>query len=227
MSQTYCLKVTGDWACFSRPDLKTERFSYPVITPSAARAIYEAVFWKPPVRWVITRIEVLKPIQYETVRRNEVDRIAGNPTRQAMAGGTTTAMALYVEDNRQQRAANILRDVAYRLYADMQIDARQLKPDETVTKYRQMFERRAGKGQCFNQPYLGCREFSACFELVSATPRPEDTPEPPIQHTEALGWMLYDLDFSNPANIQPMFYNPVMTNGSILVPAPDSPEVKR
>lgn len=202
----FCLEVCGDLACFTRPEMKVERVSYDVITPSAARAIFDAILWKPAIFWQITRIEVLNPIRWTSVRRNEVAKVASPRTE-----------SVFIEDDRQQRAGLLLRDVKYRLHAYFEY----IKPDESEAKYAAMFERRARKGQCFNQPYLGCREFSCSFRLVD---REENIPAP-IQKDQDLGWMLYDMDFSDPENIKPMFYRPVMNKGVIDVPQRNSPEV--
>lgn len=215
----YCLEVSGDYACFTRPEMKVERVSYDVITPSAARAIFEAILFKkaddkPAVRWHIRRIEVLKPIQWINLRRNELGAvISTRNVTQAMKSGEP--LALNIEDERQQRAGLFLRDVAYRLHADLEVFA------EPAAKYHAMFERRAGKGQCFNQPYLGCREFACNFRLVDAKEAVE-----PITQDKELGWMLYDMDYSNSANPTPRFFNAEMKQGIVDVPDWDSEEVR-
>lgn len=218
----YVLEVRGDWACFTRPEMKVERVSYDVITPSAARAIFEAIFWKPAIRWRTTRIEVLNPIRWTNLRRNEVASVV--PTRnvqQAMNAGHG-ALALYVDDDRQQRAALLLRDVAYRLHADL-IVGNDRADTEPPAKFFEMFERRARRGQCVNQPYLGCREFAARWRLVddlAADPLP-------INETRDLGWMLHDLDFTNAADPQPRFFRAQMNAGVIEVPPFEGREVAR
>ena len=221
----YCLEVWGDMACFTRPELKVERVSYDVITPSAARAIFEAIFWKPAIHWQITKIEVLKPIKWTSVRRNEV-------------GAVTGKSVIYIEDKRQQKNSLLLKNVRYRIWAKMEfrsVSKRKVEgdlflhepgKDENPMKYYQMFERRASKGQCFNQPYLGTREFSASFRLVN----PDDEAlTPPISEeqggTKDLGIMLYDMDFADKKNIQPMFYRPQMKDGVIIVPPINSEEI--
>ena len=234
----FCLEVSGEFACFTRPEMKVERVSYDVITPSAARAIFDAILWKPAISWQIKKIEVLAPVRWASVRRNEVGKVA------SPSGG-----GILIEDVRQQRAGLILRDVKYRITAEFKfippekrgkvanpvpewlidkVEAEELrKPDErndeTEAKYAAMFERRARKGQCFNQPYLGCREFSCSFRLVD----PVAEPAAPIAESRDFGWMLYDLDFSNPKDIKPMFFRPEMKNGVINVPDPDSEEVRK
>ena len=229
----FCLEVSGPFACFTRPEMKVERVSYDVITPSAARAIFYSILWKPAIFWNIRRIDVLAPIKWMSVRRNEVAAVAS--PRKA---------CIYVEDNRQQRAGLFLRDVRYRLYGDFDFippdkrmksvnslpegmlsaeDATDIKKDESPAKYAAMFERRARKGQCFNQPYLGCREFSADFRLVN----PETEPAEPVQESRDLGWMLYDMDFSDPTDPRPLFFNARMENGVIRVPSRDNKEEVR
>lgn len=218
----FVLEVRGDWACFTRPEMKVERVSYDMITPSAARAVFEAIFYKPAVRWVVRRIEVLSPIRWMNLRRNEVASVV--PTRnvqQAMKQGTGE-LALYVDEDRQQRAALLLRDAAWRLHADLVVRPDRDDP-EAPAKFFAMFERRARKGQCVNQPYLGCREFAARWRLVN-----DLAAEPaPIAETRDLGWMLHDLDFTNPADPQPRFFRAQMTAGVVEVPPFDAQEVVR
>lgn len=223
----YCLEVWGDMACFTRPELKVERVSYDVITPSAARAIFEAIFWKPAIHWQITKIEVLNPITWTSVRRNEVGAVAGKTP-------------IYIEDKRQQKNSLLLKDVRYRIWAKMEYrsvakrmaegDLFTHEPgnDENPMKYYQMFERRASKGQCFNQPYLGTREFSAAFRLVdtvSETLTPALSPEQGGDRD--LGIMLYDMDFTDKNDIQAMFYRAEMKHGVIIVPPLNSEEFLR
>lgn len=218
----FCIEVWGDMACFTRPEFKVERVSYDVITPSAARAIFEAIFWKPAIRWEITKIEVLKPIKWVSIRRNEVGAIAS----------TRSMTPIYIEDKRQQRNSLILKDVRYRLHARMiyipvakrQEMHRLPGSDENPMKYYEMFERRASKGQCFNQPYLGTREFVADFMLVYDT---DNCQYQPIPESRDLELMFYDMDFSNPNNTIPMFFRAMMNNGTIIVPHRDSEEILR
>jgi CRISPR-associated protein Cas5d len=189
----YCLEVAGNFACFTRPEMKVERVSYDVITPSVARAIFEAIFWKPAIRWHMRKIEVLKPICWINLRRNEVGAVMSVRNVQTAMNNGDTVLALNIEDERQQRAGLFLRDVAYRLHADLEV--RTDRADQSPSaKYWSMFERRAEAGQCINQPYLGCREFTAHFRYI-ADPQIEP---PPIPESRDLGWMLHDLDFSNP-----------------------------
>lgn len=223
MPVNFCLEVRGEFACFTRPEMKVERVSYDVITPSSARAIFEAVFWKPAIRWQITQIDVLNPIKWISVRRNEVGKIFTAPTAKQMKGESDEPMGLYVEDERQQRAGLFLRDVKYRIHADLHFDQSK-DPSADYGKYAAMFERCAGKGQCFNQPYLGNREFSCAFRLIDkATITSEQSA---IAQDKPLGWMLYDLDYSDANNPMPRFFNAEMKQGVVNVPAWDSEEVR-
>lgn len=216
----FCIEVTGDFACFTRPEMKVERVSYDVITPSAARAIFEAILWKPAIEWHIHKIEVLKPVRWVNIRRNEVGAVlpVGNIGK-AMRGGALPA--LYIEEARQQRAGLFLRDVTYRLHGSLSLTEKAGASDNAA-KFVDMFKRRAKKGQCFNQPYLGCREFSCHFRLVEDIEQEAAA----IDENRTLGWMLYDMDYQNPADPTPLFFNAVMENGVIEVPARHSEEVR-
>ncbi len=208
----FCLEVWGPLACFTRPELKVERVSYDIITPSAARAVFEAIFWKPAIHWQVTRIEVLNDIQWISVRRNEVGAVAGKSP-------------IFIEDKRQQKNSLMLRDVHYRIWAKLEFIPKWKRKDENPGKYNAMFERRASKGQCFTQPYLGTRECSASFRLVNPE---KDIMEAPISESRDLGIMLYDMDFDkDPKNPPAMFYRARMENGLIIVPPISSKEVLR
>lgn len=244
--KTHCLEVSGKYALFTRPEMKVERTSYDVITPSAARAIFDAILWKPAIRWQITRIEVCHPIRWISIRRNEVGAVAsaGN-IRQAMNTGSGR-LGLYVEDERQQRAALMLKDVKYRLHARFErVDASTHRPNfprlvghfdepddarepESDAKYAAMFERRARKGQCFNQPYLGTRECDCRFRLIDTDTEPFEPPPELAGQSIDLGWTLYDMDFGAPPydSPRPLFYRPVLRDGAIIVPNRDSEEVR-
>lgn len=200
---TFCLTVWGDYACFTRPEMKAERVSYDIMTPSAARAVMEAVFWKPAFRWEIAAIEVLNPIRWANIRRNELGGVASYRTSNSKQAD------IFIEDDRQQRAATILRDVKYRIYA-RQIMTNKAGPDDSQKKLEEMFLRRAKKGQCIMQPYLGCREFSAFFQLEENN----DNKEPALAQNADFGYMLHDMDFSQspPA---PKFFRAIMENGRI------------
>lgn len=208
--QSHCLEVRGDYACFTRPEMKVERVSYDFITPSAARAVFEAILWKPEIRWRVERIEILAPVRWISVRRNEVGAVISTRNVQSAMQGGAVSLGLYVEDERQQRAGLFLRDVAYRLHARME----PVKGEALANpaKYAEMFTRRAAKGQCVNQPYLGCREFDARFRLVTT---PHGEPEPLASLDGDFGWMLYDMDFSRPADPRPMFFRAQVTRGVV------------
>jgi CRISPR-associated protein Cas5d len=210
------LLVWGDYACFTRPEMKVERVSYDVMTPSAARAALEAIYWKPAIRWVVDRIHVLKPIRFMNIRRNEVaGKIPlGNITK-AMNGGSSK-LSLFIEDDRQQRAGLILRDVLYGIEAHFEYVGEEDKSDG---KHLDMFNRRAKAGQCFTQPYLGCREFSANFKLA------DDFPPSPFRGETDLGWMLHDIDFAN--DMEARFFKAKMVDGVIDVPPFESKGVRR
>lgn len=217
----YCLEVSGDYACFTRPEMKVERVSYDVITPSAARAVFEAILWKPTIRWHVRKVEVLKPVRWMNLRRNEVASVVSvSNVKSAMKKGTGD-LGLYIEDDRQQRAGLFLRDVAYRLHGDLEFIPEK-DPGEKSAKYESMFERRAQKGQCVNQPYLGCREFAAHFRLVE-DPTKEAAP---IGMDEKLGYMLHDLDFTNPNDPQPKFFRAEVKGGVMEVPELDHNTVR-
>jgi CRISPR-associated protein Cas5d len=215
-NKTFCIEVVGDYACFTRPEMKVERVSYDVPTPSAARGVFTAIFWKPAIRWHVTQIDVLKPIRWISLRRNEVSSVA-----------TAGSEGILVEDDRTQRAGLFLRKVAYRFHAELEfVNTESKEKDENPGKYHGIFERRASKGQCFYQPYLGCREFSCDFRLVENLDE-EALQKPAIDETRDLGFMLYDMDFSDEKNPKPMFYRPKMDKGVILVPPKDSEEVRK
>ncbi len=219
--RTYCLELSGPYACFTRPEMKVERVSYDVMTPSAARACFEAILWKPAIRWHVRRIEVLRPVRWINLRRNEVASVVSTRNVEAAMKAGKGELGLCIEDDRQQRAGLFLRDVAYRVHADLEF-LPQRDPQANAAKYQQMFERRAGKGQCVNQPYLGCREFAAAFRLIE---RPEGEP-PALAETRELGFMLHDLDFSNPVDPQPRFFRARMEEGVVKVPDWNSAEVR-
>ncbi len=251
----FCLEVWGDYACFTRPELKVERVSYDVPTPSAVRAVFESILWKPAIRWHPIKIEILNPIKWTSVRKNEIGVVAsGN--------------VIYIDDvdkegklkNRQQRAGYFLKDVKYRFFAILeyipiaernnynyksipdfliepeekefylkelkawQDQADLYRKDETPGKYLAIFERRALKGQCFNQPYLGTREFSCDFKLIKDF---ETNPAKTINETRDLGFMLYDMDFSSLEDPKPMFFKAKIENGIVNIPPIISEEVRK
>lgn len=208
------LKAWGDYACFTRPEMKVERVSYDVMTPSAARGILESVYFKPEMRYIVDEIDVMKSIQFTTIRRNEVSEIISlNKLKSAITEGT-----LYLDANekRQQRSSLILKDVCYLIKAHIELTSK--AEDQNKIKHYEIFKRRAKNGQCFIQPYLGCKEFSAHFEWI------EDMIEKPIKETKDLSYMLYDIDFNH--NMQPIFFRAQMINGIIKMP-PELSEVNK
>lgn len=220
--QGFCLDVRGDFACFTRPEMKAERVSYDVITPSAARAIFESICWKPAIRWQVQKVEVLNPIRWFSLRRNEVGSVVSSRSVETAMRSGSGALALYADEDRQQRAGLFLRDVRYRLHARFEL-TREAGASDNPGKFADMFRRRALRGQCVNQPYLGCREFSAQVRLV------EDIAAEPaaLDENRELGWILYDLDFANPGEPAPRFFKAALQQGVMQVPAWDSPEVRQ
>ena len=221
-----CLRVWGERACFTRPEMKVERVSYDVMTPSAARGVLEAILWKPQMRWIVERIDVLQPIRRASVRRNEVGvegvghKISVENVLAAMAG---RSIALGIdadhESARQQRSAVILRDVDYLIHAWIGLTERG-GPNDTLMKFVEMFRRRVASGQCFHRPYLGTREFAAEFALVG------DNPPQPIAEDRELGWMLYDIDYSG-AQPMPLFFEARLQAGTLFLPDPNSPGLRQ
>ena len=211
------LHVWGDRACFTRPEMKVERVSYDVITPSSARGILEAVHWKPAIRWAVDRIHVLKPIRFQSIRRNEVGaKISTAVAERAMRARSTAGLGLVVEDHRQQRAATMLVDVAYVIEAHFEMTGK-AAADDTPAKHVSMFNRRAANGQCFHRPYLGTREFPAEFALVPEGALLPESELPADQRDRDLGWMLHELDFSDPANVRSRFFRARLTDGMLDV----------
>lgn len=218
------LHIWGDYACFTRPEMKVERVSYDVMTPSAARGILAAVHWKPAIRWVIDRIHVLKPIRFESVRRNELgSKISASKVSGAMRRKSVEDLYALIEDDRQQRAATVLKDVAYVIEAHAVLTAR-AGESETIAKHIEMFKRRATKGQCFQQPCMGVREFPAHFAWVDEDSLPKSE-LPENERDRDLGWMLHDIDFDG-SNL-PHFFRAEMKNGVVEVPSFFAEEVKK
>jgi len=214
------LRVWGEYACFTRPEMKVERVSYDVITPSAARGILEAIHWKPAIRWVIDKIHVLRPIRFDNIRRNEVDGKIPKPNPKTVMRDEKRLFYL-VDDgsNRQQRATTLLRDVEYVIEAHFELTDK-AGDDDNVGKHLDIFNRRARKGQFFHQPCLGCREFPASFEVVN-----DEIPASCYAgQSKELGYMLLDIDFAD--NMNPLFFRAVMEDGVIQPPSPFSAEVR-
>jgi len=214
------LRVWGDYACFTRPEMKVERVSYDVMTPSAARGILEAIHWKPAIRWVIDSIHVLRPIKFDNVRRNEVSSKIPKPNPDTvMRDGKPLYFLVDEGNNRQQRATTLLRNVEYVIEAHFELTDK-AGPEDNEGKHLSIFNRRAQNGQVFHQPCLGCREFPASFELVA-----DGMPASPYAgETKELGYMLLDIDFAN--EMTPLFFRATMKDGIIQPPSPLSPEVR-
>lgn len=224
------LHIWGEYACFTRPEMKVERVSYDVITPSAARGILSAIHWKPAMNWVIDKIHVLNPIRFESVRRNELGgKISASSVNGAIKRKSVQGLYTLIEDDRQQRAATVLKDVAYIIEAHIQLNhafiAQSERPEEeNIAKHLEMFKRRARHGQCFQQPCMGVREFPANFALIE-----EGEPLPASQLAENernrdLGWMLHDIDFAH--GNTPHFFRAEMKEGIITIPPFRAEEVK-
>ena len=245
MSKGIKLHVWGDYALFTRPEMKVERVSYEVMTPSAARNILSAIYWKPQIAWVVDRIRVLKPIVFSSVRRNEVASKAVTPSAAVICGEEMAVIGLCPEDDRQQRASLVLRDVAYVIEGHFNVVERTLEaggpdmPEEVcAAKHISMFNRRAASGQAFHQPYLGCREFPAHFALIA-----DGDPLPPCelpadQRNKDFGWMFHDFIYredpkgkiieSNKGRkltAEPRFFHAMARDGIIDIPAIDGKEV--
>jgi len=213
------LRVWGDYACFTRPEMKVERVSYDVMTPSAARGILEAIHWKPAIRWVVDRIHVLRPIRFDNVRRNEVSSKIPKPNPETVMRDRKPLYFL-VDDgsNRQQRASTLLRNVEYVIEAHFELTEKASSTDNEG-KHLDIFNRRARTGQFFHQPCLGCREFPASFELLEG-----EVPQSCYAgENRELGYMLLDIDFAN--DMTPLFFKAVMQDGIIVPPSPLSAEV--
>lgn len=217
MSYGIRLKVWGDYALFTRPELKVERLTYDVMTPSAARGVLEAVHWKPAIRWVIDAIHVLNPIRHQSIRRNEVGhKAAAGSIKRAMNRGDLEGLGILVDEDRQQRASTVLVKPAYLIEAHFEMTAK-AGAEDNAGKHLDIFNRRAQKGQCFHQPCLGTREFAAHFEWVAL-----DAVLPKaIAETRDLGLMLWDIDHAQ-ASRPSLFFRAKLMNGVMQVPRPDT-----
>lgn len=210
MSYGLQVEVQGDYALFSRPELKVERVSYDVITPSAARGLIEAIYWHPGFNVLIDRIHVMNPIRFTNIRRNEVKSKAAASAVQSMMTGTGPAPMICTSADIQQRASMLLRDVHYVIDAHFELTDR-ATPSDNEGKFKDIFRRRLEKGQCFHQPCFGCREFPAKFRAWQGGPVPTNG------ETRDLGIMLFDMDYSNPRSIQPTFFHAELKNGVMEV----------
>ena len=201
------MEVWGPMACFTRPEMKTERVSYDVPTPGAVRGMIESVFFHPGLRWVPDRIWVLNRIQFMNVRRNEVkSKVLASAVLQEANGGK--AGAIFTSEDIQQRAAMLLKDVHYVFEAHFEM-TEQANPSDNHGKFQDIVKRRLRRGACYSTPYFGCRECTAHFRLW------EGGEIPAIDETRDLGYMLYDMDYSDPTDIQPMFFRARMEHGVI------------
>ena len=216
------LEVWGDYALFTRPEMKAERVSYDIITPSAARGLIEAIYWHPGMRLHIDRIHVCAPIRFTNLRRNEVkSTISARNARTVMERGTGE-LYLCTSEDIQQRAAMLLRDVRYVIETHFTMTEK-ASPGDNPGKFQDIIKRRIKKGQFYHQPCFGCREFPAQFRLCEALPScPEE-----LKGKRDLGWMLYDMDYTHPENITPLFFRGILEDGVLEVPPFDSEEVRR
>jgi len=214
------IEVWGDYACFSRPEMKVERVSYDVMTPSAARGLLEAIYWHPGMRWVIDKIHVCAPVRFTNIRRNEVkDTISTKNVINIMKHGGTLHLAA---PERMQRAAMVLRNVHYIIEAHFDMTEKASAADNPG-KFQDIMRRRLEKGQFYHQPYFGVREFPANFRACSEIPPcPEE-----LLGDKDLGWMLLDMDYSDPENIKPCFFRAMLHDGVLQIPSMRAREVAR
>lgn len=210
MNQGIQVEVWGDYALFTRPELKVERVSYDVMTPSAARGLIEAIYWHPGLLWHIDRIHVMNPIAFTTVRRNEVDsKIVSSSVREVMMGANKP-LAIYTGQTITQRASMVLTNVRYVIEAHFTMTDK-ANPSDNAGKFIDIARRRLARGQCYHQPYLGCREFPASFRAWQGGPIPA------IDESRSLGLMLYDMEYADPNDIQPLFFLAALENGVLEV----------
>ena len=216
MAMAIQVEVWGDYACFSRPEMKVERVSYDIITPSAARGLLESVFWHPGLKWQVDRIRVCNPIQFTNIRRNEVkDTISARKMKSLMEKGKGE-LYLATSESIQQRAAMVLKDVRYVIEAHFDMTDRAASSDNPG-KFQDIMKRRLEKGRCYSMPYLGTREFPAHFRLCTETyPCPEA-----LRGVRDLGWMLLDMDYRDSQNITPRFFRAKLVDGVMEIPSMD------
>lgn len=215
------VEVWGDYALFTRPEMKTERVSYDVMTPSAARGLLESIYWHPGMKWCIDRIHVCSPIRFTNIRRNEVkDTISARKVKTVMEKGQGE-LYLATPESIQQRAAMVLRDVHYVIDAHFDL-TENAAPGDNAGKFQDIIKRRLERGQCYSMPYFGTREFPAHFRRCTELPPCPDE----LKGVRDLGWMLLDMDYTNPQNITPRFFLASLTDGVMVVPPWDSEEVR-
>ena len=203
------VKVWGEYALFSRPEMKVERCSYDVITPSAARGILEAIYWHPGMKWVIDKIYVLKPVRFTSIRRNEVKSKISSNNVLSVYNGADKPLYISTKSDIVQRASLLLRDVSYVIEAHFEMTEKAVESDNPG-KFKDIIMRRLKRGECYHTPYFGCREFPANFCLCE-----DEKIETAYSGEKDLGFMLYDMDFSDLDNIQPMFFRALMKDGVI------------
>ena len=225
------LHIWGEYACFTRPEMKVERVSYDVITPSAARGILSAIHWKPAMNWIIDRIHVLKPIRFESIRRNELGgKIPLNNVKKAIKSKSVQGLYTLIEEDRQQRAATVLKEVAYIIEAHIQLNHEFIKQhprignEDNIGKHLGIFTRRVRDGQCFQQPCMGVREFPANFALIEENKLLPVCELPENERSRDFGWMLDDIDFAH--GNTPHCFHAEMKNGIIEIPHFRAAEVK-
>ena len=217
------VEVWGDYACFTRPEMKTERVSYDLMTPSAARGLLESIYWHPGLRWVIECIHVCSPIRFTNIRRNEVkDVISARAVKSVMEKGKgIDELYLATTESIQQRAAMVLKDVHYVIDAHFDMTDKGA-PSDNPGKFQDIIKRRLERGQCYSMPYFGTREFAAHFaRCTELPPCPEE-----LLGERDLGWMLWDMDYTDPQDIKPKFFRAKLVDGAMDVPPPESGEVK-
>lgn len=205
------VKVWGEYALFSRPEMKVERCSYDVITPSAARGILEAIYWHPGMKWVIDKIYVQKPVRFTSIRRNEVKSKISSNNVLSVYNGADKPLYISTKSDIVQRASLLLRDVSYVIEAHFEMTEKAVESDNPG-KFKDIIMRRLKRGECYHTPYFGCREFPANFCLCE-----DEKIETAYSGEKDLGFMLYDMDFSDLDNIQPMFFRALMKDGVIIL----------
>ena len=216
------IEVWGDYACFSRPEMKVERVSYDVMTPSAARGLIESIYWHPGMQWVVDRIHVCKPIRFTNIRRNEVkDTISARKVSAVMEKGSGE-LYLATPESIQQRAAMVLRDVRYVIEAHFEMTEK-AAPGDNPGKFQDIIKRRLSRGQFYHQPCFGVREFPAHFSACETLPPCSEE----LRGEKDLGWMLLDMDYSDPVNITPMFFRAILRDGVLEIPDRSGQEVVR
>ena len=216
------IEVWGDWALFTRPEMKVERVSYDVMTPSAARGLIDAIYWHPGLKWVVDRIYVRAPIRFSNLRRNEVKSKINPKSVSTVMKCESGELYLCTSDDIQQRAALLLRDVRYIIEAHFDLIPEKMAPGDNAGKFQDIAKRRIQKGQFYHQPCFGCREFPAQFKPCEEIPPcPEE-----LKGEKDLGWMLWDMDYTDPEDIRPLFFRAALRDGVLEVPARDSGEVR-